>query len=73
MQTQLFQAQYYRESWHVAKNEQRHAHYCQRVIYTIGMPMNTLTATCQLLIKNVHYFLLYIAEQFYVNYKMAPE
>jgi hypothetical protein len=37
------------------------------------MPLNTLTATCQLLTKIANFFLLYIAEKFYVNSKMAPE
>jgi hypothetical protein len=37
------------------------------------MTLNKLTATCQLLIKNAKFFLLYSAEQFYVNYKMAPD
>jgi hypothetical protein len=40
---------------------------------TTGMLLNKLTATHQLLIKNVNFFLPYIAEQFYVNDKAPPE
>ncbi len=74
MPTPMFQVQYYSESWHVATNQQHQAYYRPRVIQTIGMRLNKLPGTCRLLIlKNAHFFLLYIAEQFYVNYKMAPE
>jgi hypothetical protein len=40
MLIQMFQDQSYSDNWHVAKNEQRHAPYRQRVIQTIGMSLN---------------------------------
>jgi hypothetical protein len=73
MPTQMFQDQFYSESWHVAnkltascplppKGNINHWHVAEQ----INSCMPTFHKKCQ-------FFLLYIAEQFYVNYKMAPE